>query len=124
MGYSSANRFPGTGLFIGSGKALEVGGPASLLIAFCLVGLMLFCMIHALGEMAVLLPVAGSFSTYSSRFLDPSWGFAIGWVRSPMQLTKRILIVEELWLAMARRPTARSHCCVYHGRLLGPEQPV
>lgn len=49
----------GTGLFVGSGKALQQGGPASLLIAFALIGAMLFCTVQALGEMAVLLPVAG-----------------------------------------------------------------
>jgi amino acid transporter len=41
---------------------------------------MLYCTMHALGEMAVLFPVAGSFSAYSTRFLDPAWGFAMGWV--------------------------------------------
>ncbi|KAI5783554.1 amino acid permease-domain-containing protein [Geopyxis carbonaria] len=69
----------GTGLFVGSGKALATGGPASLLIAFALIGMMLFCVVHALGEMAVLFPVAGSFAAYSTRFLDPAWGFAMGW---------------------------------------------
>ena len=69
----------GTGLFVGSGSALAHGGPASLLIAFTLTGLMLYCTVHALGEMAVLFPVAGSFSAYSTRFLDPAWGFAMGW---------------------------------------------
>ncbi|KAL8740622.1 MAG: hypothetical protein Q9190_006697 [Brigantiaea leucoxantha] len=69
----------GTGLFVGSGKALAQGGPASLLIAFSLIGAMIYCTVHALGEMAVLLPVAGSFSAYSTRFLDPAWGFAMGW---------------------------------------------
>jgi amino acid transporter len=44
-----------------------------------MVGLMLYCTVHALGEMAVLFPVAGSFSAYSTRFLDPAWGFAMGW---------------------------------------------
>jgi amino acid transporter len=39
----------------------------------------LFCTVHALGELAVAFPVAGSFSAYSSRFLDPAWGFAMGW---------------------------------------------
>jgi amino acid permease len=29
--------------------------------------------------MAVLFPVAGSFSAYSTRFIDPAWGFAMGW---------------------------------------------
>ncbi|KAI9791923.1 MAG: glyceraldehyde-3-phosphate dehydrogenase 1 [Piccolia ochrophora] len=69
----------GTGLFVGSGSALSRGGPASLLIAFGLIGVMLYCTVHALGEMAVLFPVAGSFSAYSTRFLDPAWGFAMGW---------------------------------------------
>ena len=69
----------GTGLFVASGKSLSQGGPASLLIAYSLVGAMLYCTVHALGEMAVLFPVAGSFSAYSTRFLDPAWGFAMGW---------------------------------------------
>ncbi|KAF2834073.1 amino acid permease [Patellaria atrata CBS 101060] len=69
----------GTGLFVGSGTALARGGPASLLIGYGIIGIMLYCTVHALGEMAVLFPVAGSFSAYSTRFLDPAWGFAMGW---------------------------------------------
>lgn len=69
----------GTGLFVGSGKSFSQGGPASVLIAFVLVGVMLYSTVHALGEMAVLFPVAGSFSAFSTRFLDPAWGFAMGW---------------------------------------------
>lgn len=69
----------GTGLFVGSGRALAYGGPASLLIAFSLIGIMMYCTVQALGEMAVIFPVAGSFSAYSTRFLDPAWGFAMGW---------------------------------------------
>lgn len=40
---------------------------------------MLYCTVHALGEMAVIFPVAGSFAHFSTRFLDPAWGFAMGW---------------------------------------------
>ncbi|PYH93481.1 amino acid permease [Aspergillus ellipticus CBS 707.79] len=69
----------GTGLFVGSGSVLSTGGPASVLIAYALIGCMLYCTVHALGEMAVLFPVAGSFSHYSTRFIDPAWGFAMGW---------------------------------------------
>ena len=69
----------GTGLFVGSGSALRTGGPGALLIAFGLIGMMLYCVVHALGELAVVFPVAGSFSAYSTRFLDPAWGFAMGW---------------------------------------------
>lgn len=69
----------GTGLFVASGKALSQGGPAALLVAYSLIGMMLYCTVHALGELAVLFPVAGSFSAYSTRFIDPAWGFAMGW---------------------------------------------
>ena len=69
----------GTGLFVGSGSALSTGGPAALIIDYGLIGIMLFCTVHALGELAVLYPVAGSFAAYSSRFIDPAWGFAMGW---------------------------------------------
>ena len=69
----------GTGLFVGSGSALAGGGPASLVIAYGLIGVMLFCTVHALGELAVVFPVAGSFAVYSSRFIDPAWGFAMAW---------------------------------------------
>lgn len=69
----------GTGLFVGSGRALAYGGPASLLVSFSLTGVMMYCTVQALGEMAVLFPVAGSFAAYSTRFLDPAWGFAMGW---------------------------------------------
>lgn len=34
----------------------------------------------ALGEMATYLPIAGSFTAYASRFVDPSLGFAMGWI--------------------------------------------
>jgi amino acid transporter len=50
-----------------------------VLIAFGVMGVMLYCTIQALGELAVAFPVAGSFSSYSTRFLDPAWGFAMGW---------------------------------------------
>lgn len=69
----------GTGLFIGSGKALSTGGPASLLIAYALIGAMLYCTVQALGELSVAFPVSGAFSTFSTRFIDPAWGFAMGW---------------------------------------------
>ncbi|KAK6462974.1 general amino acid permease [Scheffersomyces coipomensis] len=76
----------GTGLFIGSGTALRTGGPASLLIAWGLVGTMVFCVIHALGELCVAYPVNGAFSTYATRFVCRSWGFAVGWNYAMMWL--------------------------------------
>lgn len=80
---------------------MSQGGPASLLIAFSLVGIMLYCTVHALGEMAVAFPVAGSFSAYSTRFLDPAWGFAMGWnyalqwlVVLPLEIVAAAITIE------------------------------
>lgn len=50
-----------------------------MLIAYLLIGAMIYCTVHALGEMAVAFPVAGSFSHYATRFIDPAWGFSMGW---------------------------------------------
>ncbi|KAI0434089.1 amino-acid permease inda1 [Xylaria sp. FL1042] len=69
----------GAGLFIGSGSALHSGGPAPLVIGYLIVGVMLLFTMQALGELAVLYPVNGAFYTYVVRFIDPSWGFAVGW---------------------------------------------
>ncbi|KAH9884571.1 amino acid permease [Xylariomycetidae sp. FL2044] len=69
----------GAGLFIGSGSALYKGGPAALVIGYLIVGVMLLFTMQALAELAVLYPVNGAFYTYVVRFVDPSWGFAMGW---------------------------------------------
>ncbi|ORY58729.1 amino acid permease/ SLC12A domain-containing protein [Pseudomassariella vexata] len=70
----------GTGLFIGTGSALASGGPVGLLIAFLFVGSIVYSVMTSLGEMASFIPVAGSFTAYASRFVDPSVGFAMGWI--------------------------------------------
>jgi amino acid transporter len=69
----------GAGFFVGSGSALANGGPASLFIDFLIIGVMMFNTVYAMGELAVMYPVSGGFYTYSTRFIDPSWGFAMGW---------------------------------------------
>lgn len=69
----------GAGLFVGSGSALSSGGPASLVIDFLIIGFMLLLTVNAMGELAAIYPVAGSFYNYSIRFIDPAWGFAMGW---------------------------------------------
>lgn len=91
----------GTGLFIGSGSSLATGGPASLIIAFFLTGIMLFCTIHALGEMAVIFPVSGSYSVYATRFVDPAWGFALSWnyavswlLNLPLELVSAAITIQ------------------------------
>ncbi|RKU49073.1 hypothetical protein DL546_003920 [Coniochaeta pulveracea] len=69
----------GTGLFLGTGKSLATGGPASILIAYFIVGCIVFVTMLSLGEMAAFIPVAGSFCTFAGRFVDDSFGFALTW---------------------------------------------
>ncbi|KAL1413313.1 Amino acid permease [Vanrija albida] len=69
----------GTGLFVGSGTALQAGGPAGVLIAWISMGIMLVNVTQALGEMSILYPVSGGFYTLASRMLDPSFACAMGW---------------------------------------------
>jgi amino acid transporter len=69
----------GAGFFVGSGGALSKGGPGSLFVDFLIIGIMMFNTVFALGELAIMYPVSGGFYTYSTRFIDPSWGFAMGW---------------------------------------------
>ncbi|KAI1636662.1 amino acid permease/ SLC12A domain-containing protein [Biscogniauxia mediterranea] len=91
----------GAGFFVGSGDALATGGPASLLLDFIIIGVMMFNVVYALGELAVMYPVSGGFYTYATRFIDPSWGFAMGWnyvmqwaVVVPLELTVCALSVS------------------------------
>lgn len=53
----------GAGFFVGSGSALYTGGPASLIIGFSIIGVMLMATMQALGELTVLYPVNGAFFT-------------------------------------------------------------
>lgn len=69
----------GTGLFMTSGGAIHDAGALGALIAYAIIGAMVFFLMTSLGEMATYLPVSGSFSTYATRFVDPSLGFALGW---------------------------------------------
>ncbi|RVX69747.1 hypothetical protein B0A52_06392 [Exophiala mesophila] len=69
----------GAGFFVGSGNALANGGPGSMFISFLIAGVLIFNVVYALGELAVMYPVAGGFYTFSSRFISPSWGTAMGW---------------------------------------------
>ncbi|CAF3679690.1 unnamed protein product [Rotaria sp. Silwood1] len=91
----------GTGLFVASGTALATGGPAAVVLDFAIIGFMLFNVCMALGELAVTFPVSGSFAVYGSRFLDPAWGFAMGWnyalsslITMPLELTAAGIVID------------------------------
>lgn len=68
----------GSGLLVASRSAMK-NGPASLIVAWAIVSTFLYCTMQSLAELSSSYPVTGSFATYSVKFVDPSWGFAMGW---------------------------------------------
>jgi len=69
----------GGSLFIGSGNVIYSAGPAAVL-AYAFGGLLILLIMRMLGEMAVLNPDSGSFSTYADRAIGRWAGFTIGWL--------------------------------------------
>lgn len=69
----------GTGLFFASGSAVSTAGPGGALVAYTIMGILVYFLMTSLGEMATLLPISGSFETYATRFVDPALGFTLGW---------------------------------------------
>ncbi|KDR75290.1 hypothetical protein GALMADRAFT_69558 [Galerina marginata CBS 339.88] len=100
----------GTGLFLGTGRSLAQGGPASMLICYTIVGFIVYVTLLLLGEMATQYPVAGSFNAYTTRFFSPAYGFALAWnywfndavsVASDLtaaQLVLQFWAVENAWI--------------------------
>ena len=68
----------GTGLFYGSAHVIQMTGPA-IVVSYGIVGVVIYIIMRALGEMSVHEPVAGSFSYYAYRYCGDFAGFFAGW---------------------------------------------
>lgn len=72
----------GTGLFIGAGQALAIGGPASLLISYAFLSLLTYFMVTTVAEVATHAPARhGTLVTNGFRYMTDSMGFAAGILR-------------------------------------------
>lgn len=69
----------GTGLFLALGGSLSTAGPGGMLLAYGVIGIMVYFLMTSLGEMSTYMPVSGAFETYATKFVDPALGFALGW---------------------------------------------
>jgi len=69
----------GTGLFLASGGAISEAGPGGALLAYGLISIMVYFLMCSLGEMSAYRPTTGSFCEYSGDYVDPAFGFAMGW---------------------------------------------
>ena len=69
----------GTGLFLGSGKAIGIAGPA-VILSFALGSLIAATVALSMGEMASRHPVRGGFGTLAAPYLSPFWGYLSRWL--------------------------------------------
>ncbi|MCQ2556521.1 MAG: amino acid permease [Ligilactobacillus sp.] len=68
----------GVGLFMGSTSTIKWTGP-SVLLAYAFVGVLLYVVMRALGEMIYLKPGTGSFADYASEYIHPAAGYLTKW---------------------------------------------
>lgn len=69
----------GAGLFVGSGQAIGLAGPA-VLISFLVAGAIVVLVMAMLAEMVAARPSSGAFSSYAQKAMGRSAGSAVGWL--------------------------------------------
>lgn len=68
----------GTGLFLGSGKAIALAGP-SIIFAYLIVGIAIFFVMRALGELLLSKGGYASFTEFATEYLGDWAGYVTGW---------------------------------------------
>ncbi|OJD31152.1 amino acid permease [Diplodia corticola] len=70
----------GTGLFVAIGSHLRSAGPLNVLLAFIIYPIVfVFPCYLCVAEMSAYLPIRGSIYEFATRFVDPAFGFMLGW---------------------------------------------
>lgn len=67
-----------SGYFLGTAEVVQLVGPA-VFIAYLLGGLIIYLTMLCMGELAVAIPISGSFITYTAEFISPSFACGVGW---------------------------------------------
>jgi amino acid transporter len=92
----------GTGLFVGAGQSLAIGGPASLLIGYIFISCLVYCLVTAIAEIGAYMPVhGGTMSYHGFRYVSRSLGFAMGYlywysigILVPYEITAASLVID------------------------------
>ena len=93
----------GTGLFMGSGKTIHMAGP-SLLLIYMIIGVMLFFVMRAMGELLLHNLEYKSFQDFANDLLGPWAGFFAGWtywILWVVTATAEIIVIAgyfDFWL--------------------------
>ncbi|KKY15186.1 putative amino acid transporter [Phaeomoniella chlamydospora] len=91
----------GTGLFLGSGRAIARAGPLGAFLGYSIIGMAVSSVVFAVGEMGALVPLNGGMIRYAEYFFDPALSFANGWnqiysylVSIPAEVVAAAVLVE------------------------------
>jgi AAT family amino acid transporter len=68
----------GSGYFLGTGEVVHEVGPA-VFLAYILGGLIIYLTMLCMGELAVAIPISGSFINYTADFISPTFACGVGW---------------------------------------------
>ena len=68
----------GTGLFLGSGKAIRAAGP-SIIVSYLIIGTMLYFVVRAMGELLMYNLDYKSFQDFAADLIGPWARFFVGW---------------------------------------------
>lgn len=68
----------GSGYFLGTGEVVSQVGPA-VFIAYLLGGIIVYLTMLCMGELAVAIPISGSFVNYTAEFISPAIACGVGW---------------------------------------------
>ncbi|MGZ0051511.1 amino acid permease [Brevibacillus gelatini] len=68
----------GVGLFMGSASTIQWTGP-SVMLAYAIVGIFIFFIMRAMGEMLYVEPSTGSFATFGYKYIHPLAGYLTAW---------------------------------------------
>lgn len=93
----------GSGLFLGSSKTIVDAGPIGALVAYTLIGLLVYATMTSIGELSVWLPTSGGFTTHALRVVSPGFGMMLGyayWLQWTVSLAAEVgaiaLLVQKI----------------------------
>ncbi|ANB11463.1 Ssy1p [Sugiyamaella lignohabitans] len=89
----------GVGAFFNSSQTFFQSGPFGTLLGYVISGLMVLSAMLSLGEMVALLPSDRGISSFPARFVDASFGFALGicyWFSCVMALPSEVTAASML----------------------------
>jgi amino acid transporter len=96
----------GTGLFLGSGRALANAGPAGIFMGYTFMGILISGVTLSIGELSALVPLSGGVIRPAAYFVDPAFSFAQGWnvtyqymISIPAEISAASVIVQY-WITL------------------------